>query len=223
MNNYFPPLLLHCWTLSQRSLRLCFSNVFLSASFQIVCIALSLSSVNFHFVISDLLLSPFTEFFSIIPFNPVSSIFFYFKGFNGSRLYMQKFPITFILGSFLFLTFSPHYVDIFFYKYICKIFTTWLHQVLVLALRIFTLHCSIWDLQTKHGGSFFFFPSVVACGIQFLDQGWNPGTLHWEHGVLTTAQPRKSLFHTFDTYHGCFKAHVCQLHHMGYFWLCYVD
>ena len=26
---------------------------------------------------------------------------------------MQKIPITFILGSFLFLTFSPHYVDIF--------------------------------------------------------------------------------------------------------------
>ena len=32
-----------------------------------------------------------------------------------------------------------------------------------------------------------------ACGIQFPDQGSNPGPLHWEHRALTTAPPGKSL------------------------------
>ena len=26
----------------------------------------------------------------------------------------------------------------------------------------------------------------AACGIKFLDQAWNPGTLHWELRVLAT-------------------------------------
>ena len=33
---------------------------------------------------------------------------------------------------------------------------------------------------------------VVACGIQFLDQGLNCSPLHWEHGVLATGPPGKS-------------------------------
>ena len=33
---------------------------------------------------------------------------------------------------------------------------------------------------------------VVACGILFPDQGWNPGHLHWELRVLTTGPPGKS-------------------------------
>ena len=32
---------------------------------------------------------------------------------------------------------------------------------------------------------------VVAYGIWFPDQGWNPGPLHWGHGVLATGQPGK--------------------------------
>ena len=32
----------------------------------------------------------------------------------------------------------------------------------------------------------------MACGIWLLDQGWNPGSLHWEHGVLITGPPGKS-------------------------------
>ena len=35
---------------------------------------------------------------------------------------------------------------------------------------------------------------VVACGIQFPDQGSNPGPLHWERGVLATGPPGKSRF-----------------------------
>ena len=32
---------------------------------------------------------------------------------------------------------------------------------------------------------------VAACGIQFPDQGLNPGPLHWEHGALATGPPGK--------------------------------
>ena len=38
---------------------------------------------------------------------------------------------------------------------------------------------------------------VVACGIQFSDQGSNPGTLHWECRVLATQPPGKSLQFSF--------------------------
>ena len=34
---------------------------------------------------------------------------------------------------------------------------------------------------------------VEACGIQFPDQGLNPGPPHWEHRVLATGLPGKSL------------------------------
>ena len=33
---------------------------------------------------------------------------------------------------------------------------------------------------------------VVACGIWFPDQGWNPGSLCWEYRVLATGPPGKS-------------------------------
>ena len=38
--------------------------------------------------------------------------------------------------------------------------------------------------QLQHVG-----PLVVACGIQFPDQGWNLGPLHWEQGVSATGPP----------------------------------
>ena len=34
--------------------------------------------------------------------------------------------------------------------------------------------------------------TVMACGILSLDQGLNPGPLHWEHEVLATGPPGKS-------------------------------
>ena len=37
------------------------------------------------------------------------------------------------------------------------------------------LSCGLQDLQLQHVGFFFFFSSVVSCGIYFPDQGWNPG------------------------------------------------
>ena len=39
---------------------------------------------------------------------------------------------------------------------------------------------------------------VGACGIQFPDQGANPGPLHWEHGVLATGPPGKSPLFLID-------------------------
>ena len=52
--------------------------------------------------------------------------------------------------------------------------------VLVAACRIFNFCWRMWNLL------------VVACRIQFPDQGLNPGTLHWKHRVLATGLPGKS-------------------------------
>ena len=41
----------------------------------------------------------------------------------------------------------------------------------------------LWDFQS----------SLVACGIQFPKQRSNLGPLHWEHGVLASGLPGKSL------------------------------
>ena len=38
---------------------------------------------------------------------------------------------------------------------------------------------------------------VVARGIQFPDDGSNLGPLHWQHDVLATGPPGRSLFYTF--------------------------
>ena len=50
------------------------------------------------------------------------------------------------------------------------------------------LSCGLWAPQLWHANS----QLRHACGIQFPDQGSNPGLLHWEHGVLSTAPPGKS-------------------------------
>ena len=42
----------------------------------------------------------------------------------------------------------------------------------------------------------------MSCGIWFPNQGSNLGPLHWEHGVLATGSPRKSL-KLHDSYQGC--------------------
>ena len=166
MNNYFPPLLLHCWTLSQRSLRLCFSNVFLSASFQIVCIALS--SVNFHFVISDLLLSPFTEFFSIIPFNPVSSIFFILKvltevDYTCKNFQSHLYQVLFYFSHFLHIMLIFSFINIF-VKYLllgCTRSQFWHSGSLLSTVAYGTFRRSMEDL-------FFFFPQLWHVGSSSL-------------------------------------------------------
>ena len=57
------------------------------------------------------------------------------------------------------------------------LFIFWLHRVLVAARGIFVAAFKL---------------LVVACGIQFPDQGSNPGLLDWEHRVLATGHPGKS-------------------------------
>ena len=51
---------------------------------------------------------------------------------------------------------------------------------LIIYLVVLGLSCSMQTL-------------VVACGIQFPDQGSNLGSLHWEHRVLVTGPLVKSL------------------------------
>ena len=53
-----------------------------------------------------------------------------------------------------------------------KIFIHWLYLV---------LGYSMWNLL------------IAAYGIQFPDQGWNPGPLPWEYRILATGPPGKSL------------------------------
>ena len=66
----------------------------------------------------------------------------------------------------------------------------WLCWVLIVARGIFHLPCGMPDLLVE--------ACNVAClgctcGIEFLDQGWNPGPLCWEFSVLVTGPPGKSL------------------------------
>ena len=65
------------------------------------------------------------------------------------------------------------------------------HQFFI-SLAVLGLTCSMQDLPSllQHIRSL-----AVACGIQFPDQGLNPGPLHWELGVLVTGPPEKSQQH----------------------------
>ena len=61
------------------------------------------------------------------------------------------------------------------------LFFIWLCSVLVAAHGLFDLCHSMWDL--------------LSCGMWdvFPEQGLNLGHLHWDHGVLATGPPGKSL------------------------------
>ena len=63
------------------------------------------------------------------------------------------------------------------------LFIFWLHRVLVAARGIFVAAFKL---------------LVVACGIQFPDQGSNPGLLHWKHGLLPmdTREIPNSSYHS---------------------------
>ena len=63
-----------------------------------------------------------------------------------------------------------------------------------LCCGMWDLCCGMQDLQLQHTGSSSAACEllVAACGIQFPDQGSNPGPLHWECGVLATGPPGKS-------------------------------
>ena len=64
------------------------------------------------------------------------------------------------------------------------------------------------------------FFSVAAYGIEFPDQGSNPGPLHWQLGVLATEPPGKSLeegsyllLSNAEKFHGLFLLpHGCRDH-----------
>ena len=64
----------------------------------------------------------------------------------------------------------------------------WLVFFSFVTLHIYLFGCA--RPQLWHVGPSIF---IVACGIQFLNQGSNPGQLHWELGVLATGPLGKSL------------------------------
>ena len=65
------------------------------------------------------------------------------------------------------------------------------------SLAVLGLNCGSWNLSSSlwHAGSFSRGMQCLGCtcGIEFLDQGWNPGPLCWEFSVLVTGPPGKSL------------------------------
>ena len=68
--------------------------------------------------------------------------------------------------------------------------------LLVFYSTVAGLSCGMWDLQSplQHAGSLVVAHKllVAACGIQFPDQGLNPGFLHWKLEVLATEPPARS-------------------------------
>ena len=58
------------------------------------------------------------------------------------------------------------------------------------------LSCGTWDCPSSLRRARFLTVAwgllAVACRIKFPDQGWNPGPLHWECGVLATGPLAKS-------------------------------
>ena len=80
------------------------------------------------------------------------------------------------------------------YNYICILYRCLLFIYIFIYLIALGLCCSTWPPQLWHANS----QLRHACGIQFPDQGSNLGPLHWEHGVLSTASPGKSLQVSFN-------------------------
>ena len=70
-------------------------------------------------------------------------------------------------------------------------------HLLFIYLAVPDLTCGIWDLQSSlhHAVSLVLACKllVVACRIQFPDQGLNSGPQHWEHGVFVIGLPGKPL------------------------------
>ena len=81
------------------------------------------------------------------------------------------------------------------YLFGCMGSQLWQEGSLVTACGL--LCCDSRAPQLRHANS----QLQYVCGIQFPDQGLNPGLLHWQHGVLSTVSPGRSpdiiLFNIF--------------------------
>ena len=96
----------------------------------------------------------------------------------------------------------------------------WLRRVLVSAHGIFVVACGVFQLrhsgifQLWHAGSLVAARELLAaaCGIQFPDQGSNPGPLHWECRVLATGPPGKSPTSCFCSPKNVVLAHSIHTH-----------
>jgi len=69
-----------------------------------------------------------------------------------------------------------------------------------LYLAVLGFSCGSWDLWSlfQYAGSL-----VLACGLQFSNQGSNLGSLHWEHGASATGPLGKSLLSLFNACYYC--------------------
>ena len=91
------------------------------------------------------------------------------------------------------------YVDM---KIICSHLTPWIGSpdiswlLIICIFFFFNIYLFIWQRPVLAGACMIFVATfqllVVVCGVQFPDQGLNPGLLYWEQGVLTTALLRST-------------------------------
>ena len=59
---------------------------------------------------------------------------------------------------------------------------------------------------------------AAVCGIYFPNQGWNPGPLLWECGVLATGPPHMILYSILPELLKIFKKSICHAR-KGLYWL----
>ena len=98
------------------------------------------------------------------------------------------------------------FVFLYFWKIFACIYLA--APVLVAACGTFDLHCSMWDLRSslRHVGSLFAACTllVAACGIQFPDQGSNPGPFVLGAQSLNHWTTKKFLFALLTIKFFCF-------------------
>ena len=84
---------------------------------------------------------------------------------------------------------------------VCNLLALFSNFIYLIYLAVPGLSGSTWSLGSSlwHVGSLAVACEllVATCGIQFPDQGSNPGPLHWECGVLATGSPGKFLSASF--------------------------
>ena len=95
------------------------------------------------------------------------------------KVYFETFKIE---GNFLFLKSTFKFLFLFIYLLVFGCTRSYLRHT---ASSVFVVACGIILVAVCE-------LLVAAHGVQFPDQGWTPGPLHWEFRVLATGPPGKS-------------------------------
>ena len=112
------------------------------------------------------------------------------------NLYVCIFKVSFLQTAYVELHFLTHSDSLFnwYIQIIDKVIIDIVGLMFIIFVVFYFLFlclsfffCHLWVLKKNLFGCME--SLVVACGIQFPDQGSNPSTLHWECGILATGPP----------------------------------